>query len=89
MYWLKKIFNILKPLLHVTSGTGRLLIDVNNLTSITNFGGSATLPTVTTVGTVNTVSGVTNVANIGAISGYEVAKSTSKTAYNTGIRGRI
>lgn len=74
---LKRIFYLLKPLGQITgAGSNRLSIDVNS-------------GTVTTVTTVTTVSTLTNAANIGGVAGFDVMKSMSRTAYNTGIRSNI
>jgi hypothetical protein len=94
--FLRRIFQILKPLSIITGGgSNRLNIDVNAVTTLPTV---ATVTTVTTVSTVTTVTGVTNVttvgtlnnlAAVGGIPGFDLMKAASRTAYNTGIRANI
>ena len=77
---LKRIFYLLKPLGQITGGgSNRLSIDINNIT-----GG-----TIGTVTTVTTCSTVTNLANLGSVAAFDLMKSASRTAYNTGIRSKL
>lgn len=85
---LRRIFILLKPLGMVTGGgSNRLSVDVNNI--------GGTLSTVTTVTTITTcaavtaVGTVTNQANMGGVAAFDLMKSMSRTAYNSGIRSNL
>lgn len=83
---LRAIFRLLKPLGFITgSGSNRLNIDVNNITTL------PTLAAVTTVTTVTTTTNITNLATstIGPTPTFELLKAMSRTAYNSGIRANI
>jgi hypothetical protein len=80
MLVLQRIASLLKPLGQVTgAGSNRLSVDINS---------GGTITTVTTVTSVSNVaaSTLTNVANVWA---FDQAKAQSRTAYNTGIRGKL
>ena len=78
---LKRIFYLLKPLSIITgAGSNRLSVDVATASAVT---------TVTTVTTVSTVSTVTNQANMGGVYAFDLMKSASRTAYNTGVRAKL
>lgn len=80
---LRRIFQALKPLGQITgAGSNRLSIDVNNIVG----------------GTVTTVTTATNLTNLtpgaGAIGpvtggGFDLMKTLSRQAYNSGIRSNI
>lgn len=79
---LRAIFRLLKPLGVLTgAGSNRLSVDVNAVTS---------LPT---LGTVSTATNVTNIApsagTIGGVTGFDLMKAMSRTAYNSGIRSNL
>ncbi len=85
---LRSIFRLLKPLGFVTgSQSNRLSVDVNNI-----VGGTVALSS-GTVTTVTTATNITNVApgsgTIGGVTGFDLMKAMSRTAYNSGIRSNI
>jgi hypothetical protein len=71
-----KQFVIIKPLGIIQSGTGRLVIDVNTVGTIT-------------VGTVNTVSTMINQTNIGGLNALDMQFNMARVSWNTGIRNNI
>lgn len=80
---LRRIASLLKPLQQITgSGSNRLSVDVNAVTTV------STVTTVTTCSTVSNVaaSTLTNLANVWA---FDAAKAASRQAYNSGIRSRL
>jgi len=77
MYLLTRISEILKPLAIVTSGSGRLNIDVQNVLG--------TIATVTTVTTVSTVNNVANQTNMGWLSAFDMQYNLGHMAYATSI----
>lgn len=86
---LRRIAQLLKPLGQVTGGqSNRLSVDVANVALVANIAAG-------TIGTVTTVTGVTSVAqlnqlnNVGGVGAYELMRSNSRTAYNTGIRAKV
>lgn len=82
---MRALLQLLKPLSFITSGTGRLSVDVNAITG-------GTITTVTGVTTVTTVTGVTTVGgitNIGGVSGFELQYNTARAAYAQCVRNRI
>ena len=81
---LRRIFQALKPLGQITgAGSNRLSVDVNNI-----VGGSVAIGS-------GTVTNVTNVApgagTIGPVNGggFDLMKTLSRQAYNSGIRANI
>ena len=76
---MRALLQLLKPLSFITSGTGRLSVDVNAIT-----GG-----TITTVTGVTTVSNVAGITNIGGLSGFELQYNTARAAYAQCVRSRI
>ena len=96
---LRSIFRLLKPLGFITgAGSNRLSVDINNISGTANFGpvlSSSTLGSVSSVSsvssvtTVSTVSTVTNIPTIGNHNAFDLMKSMSRTAYNTGIRSNL
>lgn len=85
---MRALLQLLKPLSFITSGTGRLSVDVNAITggTITTVTGVTTVTTVTTVTGVTTVGGITN---IGGVSGFELQYNTARAAYAQCVRNRI
>lgn len=88
----RQLLQLFRPLGIVTTGTNRLSIDVNNITTL------PTLANVTTVGTINTVTGVTTVSTVstvgnqtqmGGISGFDLQYNTSRNAFNNSIRQNV
>jgi hypothetical protein len=78
---MKQLLQLLKPLGIVQSGSGRLVIDINTISS----------GTITTVGTVNTVSQVNTVfnqTNIGGLNALDMQFNMARTAWST-LRGNI
>jgi hypothetical protein len=75
---------ISRPFNIVTSGTGRLSVDVNAVT-----GTVGTVTTVTTVTTATTVGTVTNQTNMGGVSAFELQKAMSRTAFATSVRPNL
>jgi hypothetical protein len=94
---LQRIAQLLKPLGLVTSGSGRLNVDVNNIvggtigtvTTVTNITNLPTLANVTTVAGVTTVSTLTNQSQIGAVNAFAQVHDISRQGYNAAIRGKI
>ena len=82
---LRSILKILKPLSMITGGgSNRLNVDINTVPSL----GGNTLGTVGTVSTLNGVNG--NISgNLYGVTGFDLMKAMSRTAYNTGIRSNI
>lgn len=76
----RKLLNLFKPLTIVTSGTNRLNIDVNAIT---------TLPTLANVTTVATVTTVTNQTQVGGISGFDLQYNTARNAFVNTTRQNI
>lgn len=82
---LRRMLQTLKPLSTVSgSGANRLVVDVQNI--------------INTIGTLTTVTNLTNMANfvpgtglIGPVTGggFELMKTLSRQAYNSGIRSKI
>jgi hypothetical protein len=65
----------------VTTGTGRLSVDVNSVTG--------TVGTVTTVTGVTTVTTLTNQTNVGGVNAFELQKAMSRTAFATSVRPNL
>jgi len=99
---LQRIAQLLKPLGLVTNATGRLNVDINNITggtigTVTNITNLPTLANVTTVGTVSsitagtitTVGTLTNQTLIGGTNAFAQIHDISRQGYNTAIRGRV
>ena len=92
---LRAIFKLLKPLGFITgSGSNRLNVDVNNITTLPTLGTVTTVSGVTAVTTVTTVTTTTNLTNLatstfGPSPTFEFLKAMSRTGYNTGIRSNI
>lgn len=87
---LRSIFKLLKPLGFITgSGSNRLNVDVNSVVNPVSVSSLPTLSNVTTVSTVSSVSTVTNISTIGNHNAFDLMKSMSRTAYNTGIRSNL
>lgn len=83
---LKRIFQALKPLGQITgAGSNRLSIDVNNLAG----GSLATINSVNTVTTVTTTGTINNLAGVGGVAAFDLMKTQSRTAFNTGNRSNI
>lgn len=80
IYILWLIRNLLTPLSIVTSGSGRLSIDVQNV-----LGTISTVTTVTTVTTVGTVNTVANQANMWGVNAFDLQFAMSHMAYATSI----
>ena len=85
---LRSIFRLLKPLGMITgSQSNRLSVDVNSGNIAVSSG------TVTTVTTVTTATNITNIApgagTIGGVTGFDLMKAMSRTAYNSGIRSNL
>lgn len=77
---LRRLLLLLKPLGVVTgAGSNRLSVDINS------FGGQGP----GNIATVNAVSSVTNQANMGGVTAFDLMKSMSRSAYNTGVRANI
>ena len=99
---LQRIAQLLKPLGLVTNTTGRLNVDINNITggtigTVTNITNLPTLANVTTVGTVSsitagtitTVGTVSNQTLIGGANAFAKMQAISRQGYNSSIRGRV
>ena len=88
---MRALLQLLKPLSFITSGTGRLSVDVNAITggTITTVTGVTTVSTVTTVATVTAVTNVGGITNIGGLSGFELQYNTARGAYAQCVRSRI
>ena len=78
---MRRMLQLLRPLSYITSGSGRLQVDVNTISS-----GTVNVGLVTTVTTVTTVTGLTN---IGGMSGFELQFNTAHAAYAQIVRSRI
>jgi len=77
---LRRILLLLKPLGIITGGgSNRLSVDINNIA-----GG-----TVTTVTTVTTVGAVNNQVAMGGVAAFDLMKSMSRMAYNSGVRAKL
>jgi hypothetical protein len=77
MILLRRILLLLKPLGIITGGgSNRLSVDINNIA-----GG--------TVGTVTTVTAVNNQVAMGGVAAFDLMKSMSRTAYNSGVRAKL
>lgn len=86
VFWLKSLLRLLKPLSIVTgSGSNRLSVDVNNLTT----GTIATVTTVTTTTTVGTVTSMTNQVNLGNVAGFTMQQSLLRNSFANGIRKNL
>jgi hypothetical protein len=96
---LQRIAQLLKPLGLVTNATGRLNVDINNITggtigTVTNITNLPTLANVTTVGTVSSITAgtITTVSNqtlIGGANAFAKMHDISRQGYNSSIRGRV
>ena len=86
---LQRIAQLLKPLGLVTTGTNRLNVDVNNITTLPTLANVTTVAGVTTVTTVTTVSTLTNQSQIGAVNAFAQIHDISRQGYNAAIRGKI
>lgn len=75
------LLQLLKPLSIISSGTGRLSIDIANLAT----GTLSSISSINSLNTVNTVSTVTNTANIGGLGGYEMQYNMAHSAYASSI----
>jgi hypothetical protein len=78
---MKQLLQLLKPLGIVQSGSGRLVIDINTISS-------GTITTVATVNTVSQVNTVFNQTNIGGLNALDMQFNMARTAWNT-LRGNI
>lgn len=70
---LKSIVRLIRPL-SIISSANRLSVDVASLPTLAN---------------VTTVATVTNLNQLAGISTFDLMRSASRTAYNTGIRSNI
>ena len=86
---LRKLLNLFKPMTIVTSGTNRLNIDVNAITTLPTLANVTTVGTVTTVTGVTTVSTVTNQTQMGGVSGFDLQYTTARNAFANTTRQNI
>jgi len=89
---LQRIAQLLKPLGLVTNATGRLNVDVNNITTLPTLANVTTVAGVTTVGTVTTVTTLSTLSNqtlIGGASAFAQIHDISRQGYNTAIRAKV
>jgi hypothetical protein len=77
----RQLMQLLKPLSITTNGSGRLNIDVANVTG--NVAQVTLVPTVTTVGTIN------DQLRIGGLNALDMQFNMAHAAWNTGIRNNI
>jgi hypothetical protein len=82
----RQLLQLLKPLSVVTSGTGRLAVDV---TAPVSLGVTATLAANQDIRTVASVTAVNNQINMGGLNALDLQFNMAHTAWNTGIRNNI
>lgn len=83
---LRRIAQLLKPLgIPHGGGSSRLSVNLFDGTAAT----IGAVNSVTTVTGVTTVSQVSNQVNMGGLAAYDLMRSNSRTAYNTGIRAKV
>lgn len=74
---LNMLLQLLKPLGIVSSGSGRILLDVGNIAA----GALTSVGTVTTVTNVTTVGSVTDAAAVGGLNGFDLQYNAAHSAY--------
>ena len=92
---LRQLIQLFRSFSIVTSGTNRLSIDVNAITTlptlanVTTVGSITTLPTLANVTTVATVTTVGNQTQMGGISAFDLQYNTARNAFASTTRQNV